>query len=94
MANLPPMVTATWSAVYGSFSRSLRSRAMARLSSGMPAPAVYLVKSPSMAAMAAFLMLRGVGKSGSPMEKKKTVLPCPASSLALALILSVSASDT
>ena len=41
----------------------------------MPAAGVYLVKLPLIAAMAACLMLSGVGKSGSPTLKSTTSAP-------------------
>src|SRR5215471_10599043 len=48
---------------------------MALRNSGMPSTAVYLVSPRSMAAMAAFLMLSGVSKSGSPTPRLITSRP-------------------
>src|SRR5580704_927145 len=48
---------------------------MACLISTVPPVGVYLVKLASSAAMAAFLILSGVGKSGSPAPKSTTSTP-------------------
>src|SRR5262245_53644418 len=50
---------------------------------------VYLVKPSWMALMPACLMSWGVSKSGSPAAKLTTSLPCPWSSLALAVMANV-----
>src|SRR3954464_14400146 len=48
---------------------------MACFNSWVPPAGVYLVKLLSMALMAAFLILSGVGKSGSPAPKSTTSTP-------------------
>src|SRR3990167_6522468 len=62
---------------------------MAAFSSGMPSGSVYLVLPALMASMAAFLMLPGVSKSGSPAERAITSRPAAFSARALALMAMV-----
>ena len=55
----------------------------------MPFPGTYLVCPLSIASKAAFLILAGVSKSGSPAAKTKTSLPSALNALALTLIPTV-----
>jgi len=63
------------------FSR-LNFSIIAFLSLGVPSTAVYLVSPALIAAIAAFLILSGVSKSGSPAPNPITFLPAAFNSLA------------
>ena len=69
ITGLPPGATWIWAGLYSRPFSRLNLAQMAAFSSGMPSGSVYFVLPALMASMAAFLILSGVSKSGSPADR-------------------------
>ncbi len=79
---MPPVPTVISSLEYFKLFSFLNFLIIAFFKAGVPSTAVYLVSPPLIAFIAAFLILFGVSKSGSPAPRPITSFPAALNSLA------------